>query len=168
MSELTSPHKLTPQDNREGFCSGADELDEWLKRFAMQNQKANNAITYVTTLDDYVLGYYSLCSAGISQEQVPEVFGKNRPKDIPCILLARLAVDRRAKKKGVGRGLLRDAILRSYQAADTIGAACLLIHCRDEQAKKFYMHNADFLQSPIDELHLILPIKHIKKLLERP
>lgn len=167
MSRLSEVHKLTGADDRTQFSSGAPDLDIWLRRFSMQNQKAVNAVTYVCTVDGVVVGYYALCSAAVSLDHVPDHFGRHRPTDIPCILLARLAVDRRAQGKGVGRALLADAILRSCQAADAIAAACLLIHCRDDQAKEFYLRQADFLQSPVEPLHLVLPMKAARRALGR-
>lgn len=165
MSLLSLPRKLSENDDRSTFCSGVQDLDEWLKRFALQNQKRNNAVTYVCTIDGKVVGYYALCAAAVGRDHVPQPFGRHRPNAIPCVLLARLAVDRRAQGKGLGRALLRDAILRSCQGAEVIGAACVLIHCRDEHAKQFYLSVFDFLQSPVEDLHLVLPIHSVRQAL---
>jgi hypothetical protein len=54
-----APRRLTKADVREGFDSGASELDEWLGRYSWQNQRANNTVTYVSVLDERVVGYYS-------------------------------------------------------------------------------------------------------------
>lgn len=159
MGVLQPPRKLEKSDDRHGFASGAEELDSWFEKFAWENQAANNAVTYVTMLDDAVVGYYSICSAGVGRDHVPADFGKRRPQDIPCILLARLAVDQRYQGKRIGAHLLRDAITRAVTASEAFGAACLLIHARDESAKEFYLRHGDFLQSPVEEMHLILPMK---------
>lgn len=161
---LQAPRKLEKNDDRSAFFSGATELDDWFARFAWENQAAHNAITYVTTWNEQIVGYYSLCSAGVGRDHVPADFGQRRPTDIPCILLARLAVDRRFHGKNIGRHLLRDAIARAITASDSIGAACLLIHARDEAAKSFYLTNADLLESPVDDLHLILPMKAARRI----
>lgn len=156
---LKAPRRLEKRDDRSSFHSGAAELDQWFRRFSWENQRASNAVTYVTTVDDLVVGYHSIAAAGVSKEAVPADFGARRPTDIPCILLARLAVDRRAQGRGVGMALFRDAIERSVAASEALGAACLLIHCRDEAARTFYLHHADLLQSPVEPMHLMLPIK---------
>lgn len=157
---LGEPRKLRKDDNRSSFRSGVDELDEWFHKFAWESLAANNAITYVVTLDDdTVAGYYALCSAGISREHAPAKFAMGRPKDIPCVLLARLAVDQRLQGRRIGRHLFLDAITRAITASESIAAACLLIHARDEAAKEFYMKNADMQESPVNELHLVLPMK---------
>jgi len=67
--------------------------------------------------------------------------------------------------QGIGTLLLRDALERAVSASETLGVAALLIHCRDEEAKKFYEYHADVLESPLDPLQLILPMKSIRKLL---
>lgn len=164
---LQPPRKLEKHDDRSFFDSGAVELDEWLQKYAWQNLTANNAITYVTTLNDTVVGFYAICASGISQAHAPKEFRKHRPRDIPCVLLARLAVDRRMQGKRIGRQLLRDAIARAITASESIGAACLLIHARDETARDFYLRNVDLLESPVDPLHLILPTKTARRLSAR-
>ena len=160
---LHAPRKLEKADDRSAFSSGAAELDRWLREFAWQNLRAKNAITYVSTLDGLVVGYYALCSAGVSREHVPADFAKARPTSIPCVLLARLAVDRRAQGRGLGRALFRDAVSRAVQASEAIAAACLLIHARDEAARDFYISQADVLESPIEPLHLVLPIRSARR-----
>jgi len=80
---------------------------------------------------------------------------------IPVILLARLAVDRALQGQGVGAALLKDALLRTAAAAETIGARALLVHAKDEQAREFYEHFG-FEPSPSDPLHLMLVMKDLK------
>jgi predicted N-acetyltransferase YhbS len=79
------------------------------------------------------------------------------------MLLARLAVDHQWQKKGVGAGLLKDAMLRTLQAADIVGIRALLVHAKDNNAKLFYQH-FDFIPSPSDSLHLLILLKDIRKI----
>ncbi|WP_040633694.1 hypothetical protein [Mobilicoccus pelagius] len=65
-----------------------------------------------------------------------------------------------------GRHLLRDAIGRAVLASEAIWAACLLIHCRDEATKTFYLRHGEFLQSPADDLHLIQPMKAARRVVQ--
>jgi GNAT superfamily N-acetyltransferase len=159
MGLLEPPRTLEKRDVRTSFDSGAPELDTWLKDYAYQNQRANNAVTYVSVIDGEVVGYYCIATAGVGRDRVPDHLAKSRPTDIPCILLARLAVDRRMQGRRVGLALLRDAVERSIQLTTVVGAVCLLIHCRDDAARDFYLHQAEFLQSPVDPMHLLLPLK---------
>lgn len=160
---FTAPRKLAKNDDRTGFHSGAEELDQWLTRFSWQNQQANNAATYVITDGGRVVGYYAIAMAAIASLTLPPRLQKHRPTAIPCIILARLAVDDSCQGEGLGWELLRDALLRSVQLSRSIGAAAILVHCRDETAKAFYLRHGDFLQSLVDELQLIVPIKALRR-----
>jgi GNAT superfamily N-acetyltransferase len=75
----------------------------------------------------------------------PAQLSRNRPSTTPCVLLARLAVDRRAQGKGVGAALLRHAIEQAFSLSQQIGVAALLIECRDQAAREFYLANGSFL-----------------------
>jgi len=164
--ELEEPRKLERADDRSQFTSGAAELDQWLREYAWQNQRASNAITYVTVRDGIVVGYYAIAVAAYAKDHAPKNLQRGRPHQIPCILLARLAVDQRVAGLGVGAALLRDALLRAHHVSQSVGAAALLIHCRDETARELYQHLGDFQPSPVEPLHLVLPMKAIRTLLE--
>ncbi len=155
------PRKLTRADVREGFDSGASKLDEWLARFSWQNQRANNWVTYVSVLDRRVVGYYAIAVASVTSESAPVPVAKGAPRQVPCLLLARLAVDEVMQGFGLGRGLLIDALRRTVGVADSVGIRALLVHSRDDAARQFYLAQAEFLESPSDALHLLLPVKDI-------
>lgn len=159
---VTSPRKLEKSDDRTGFFSGATELDEWIAKYAWQNQTANSATTYVITESSRVVGYYAIAMSAYDRAKAPGPLSKRMPNQIPCILLARLAVDKQYQGGGWGIELLRDALLRSVGLSDSIGAAAVLIHCRDEAARDFYLRHGDFVQSPIEELHLMVSMKALK------
>ncbi len=156
------PQKLTKAHDRTRFDSGAPELDQWLKKYSWQNLRANNATTYVTTnVDGRVIGYYAITVAGYQRDAVPDAIAKKAPATVPCFLLARLAVDIGWHGRGVGWGLLRDAMQRVLLLTDSVAAPALLVHARDDGARAFYCHHAEFLQSPVDPLHLFLPMTAI-------
>jgi len=159
------PRKLNRSDVRSGFDSGAPELDEWLAKYARQNQTANSATTYVVTDDTRVIGYYAISMSAVECLELPGTMRKSMPSRVPCILVARLAVDREYSGQGLGAWLLRDALLRSFNLSRSIGAACILVHCRDEDARRFYLRNGNFLLSPVDDLHIMLPIRGLGALL---
>jgi GNAT superfamily N-acetyltransferase len=163
---LRPPRRLERGDRRDGFHSGADELDDWFVRFAWENQQAGNAVTYVAMLDGVVLGYYALAMGSYETEALPQRLRPARPRQTPCVLLARLAVDKTAQRQGVGAALLRDAIERAYGASQAVGAAALLIHCRDTEAMAFYQANGDFLVSPVEPTHLFLSLKAMRRLVK--
>jgi GNAT superfamily N-acetyltransferase len=80
------------------------------------------------------------------------------------ILLARLGVDVREQGRGLGKALLKDAILRAAQASDLIGSRAILTHAKDERARSFYARFG-FEPSPVDEYHLYLLMKDVRKTL---
>lgn len=147
-------------------CGGHESLNDWLKRFALTNQRNESARTYVVHRNGSVVGYYSISAGSISAEEAPARISKGLARHpIPVILLARLAVDKDEKGTGLGKALLKDGLIRIAQAADIVGARAVLVHAIDEPAKKFYQH-FDFEPSPIHELQLMLLMKDLRKALE--
>jgi GNAT superfamily N-acetyltransferase len=127
--------------DRAVFDCGAPVLDVYLRNYALQNQKRGIVRNYVTTNKDskIIVAYYSLVYSCLDQKLLPAKLTKGLGKyDIPIMLLARLAVDRREQSKGLGKALLKDAVLRTMQAAEIAGLKLLLVHAKDESAAEFY------------------------------
>ncbi len=147
-------------------CGAHESLNDWLKRFALANQKSESSRTYVVHRNRSVVGYYSIAAGSVSVEESPGRIAKGLARHpIPVILLARLALDKDEKGTGLGKALLKDALARIAQAADIVGARAVLVHAIDEQARKFYEH-FDFEPSPIHELQLMLLMKDLRKALQ--
>ncbi|MBX3287546.1 MAG: GNAT family N-acetyltransferase, partial [Actinobacteria bacterium] len=161
-----APVKLEKHHHVARFHSGAPELDLWLQKYAWMNHAAGNARVFVACRGDHVVGYYTLSSAGVAQESAPADLKKGGPpKEIPCLLLGRMAVDLAEQGRGLGRSLLIDALLRVARLSDDLGFRALLIHARDDDARRWYQHQArTFRQSPSDPLHLFLPIKELRRI----
>lgn len=169
MSGFSVPRRLEAKDDVDEFSCGQPDLDDWLKRFALINQRAGMTTVFVTLSDPKVVGYYALATGGVERADAPDRIIKGVPAHpIPVVLLARLAVDSSVQGKGVGRALLRDALIRVETAAEEIGIRALLIHAKDDQAREFYMKNGEFEPSPTDPLHLFLLMKDLRKLLAAP
>ena len=165
MSALGIIEKLRLDHELDSFDCGKEELNRFLKRSAWTNQQANSAQTYVLARNPVVVGYYSLAAGAVAYESASERVKKGlaRPP-VPVILLARLAVDLTCQKQGIGPALLKDALRRTAQAADTIGARALLVHAKDADAKSFYEH-FNFEPSLSDPYHLLLLMKDLKRML---
>ena len=115
-------------------------------------------------VDETVIGYYALAVGSVEQDHAPERVKKGLAKSaIPIMLLARLAVDLRWQKQGIGAALLKDAILRTLQAADIAGIRALVVHAKDHAARTFY-ERFDFLPSPTDPMHLFMLMKDLRKI----
>ena len=166
MSEAYEPvRKLAPADSTEGFDCGQSALNQFLQRYALVNQKANSAQTYVCCLRGKVVGFYSLAVGGVDPEDAPTRVMKGMARHpVPVMILARLAVDRDHQKLGLGKALLKDALLRTAQAADIVGIRCLLVHAKDEAARHWY-ESWEFEPSPADPYQLFLMLKDLKALL---
>jgi GNAT superfamily N-acetyltransferase len=147
-------------------CGGHQSLNDWLKRFALTNERSESARTYVVHRNGLVVGYYSISTGSVFVEEAPARISKGLARHpIPVILLARLAVDKDERSTGLGKALLKDALRRIAQAADIVGARAVLVHAIDEQARKFYEHFG-FEPSPVHELQLMLLMKDLRKALE--
>lgn len=163
---LSPVHKLSAQDITESFDCGEEELDRFLKKFALLNQAANAAQTYVTCRANRVVGYYSLAVGSVQPEASPKRTVKGLARHpVPVMILARLAVNRAEQGAGIGKALLKDALLRTAQAADIAGIRALVVHAKNENARRWY-EQFDFESSPTDRLHLFLLLKDLKKLLK--
>jgi GNAT superfamily N-acetyltransferase len=159
---LSSPVPLEASHDLSTFDCGAPALNEYLQKFALVNHRNQSARTYVARRGDVVVGYYTLAAGSVRREDTPARIAKGLSRHpVPIILLARLAVDRGEQGRGLGAGLVKDALLRAVQAADLIGCRAVLVHAKDEAAKAFYQHFG-FEPSPVDELHLYLLMKDIK------
>ena len=159
--DLKPPVLLTKDHDRNSFDCGVPVLDDYLKKYALQNQKKHAARTYVATRGNRVVGYYSLAYGSVSLEEVPQNVKSGLPRHpIPVILLARLAVDSTEKGQGLGAGLLKDALLRTVQAAEIAGLRAMVVHAKDDSAKRFY-EKFGFEPSPIDGYHLFLRLSDI-------
>ena len=166
MSAVYEPvRKLTAADLVDGFDCGQPALNQFLQRYALVSQKANSAQTYVCCQADVVVGFYSLAAGSVDPESAPPRTMKGLARHpVPVLILARLAVDQNHQGKGLGKALLRDALLRTAQAADIAGIRCLLVHAKDDAARKWY-EAWEFEPSPTDPYHLFLILKDLKALL---
>lgn len=157
--------KLAATDPVEGFDCGQPALNQFLQRHALPSQKADAAQTYVCRSGDGIAGFYSLAVASVEPHGAPGRITKGLARHpVPAMLLTRLAVDRAHQGKGLGRALLKDALLRTAQAADIAGIRCLLVHAKDEDARRWYAA-WEFEPSPSDPYHLFLLLKDLKRLL---
>lgn len=155
--------KLSRLHSVEGFDCGEPALNHFLARFALTNQQANAAQTYVGLDDHAVIGFYTLVVGEVSYEDAPERLTKGLARHpLPLMLLARLGVGLQWQGLGAGAGLLKDAMRRTVQAADIAGIRAMAVHAKDEPARAFYRH-FDFVDAPTDPMHLFLLVKDLRR-----
>src|SRR3972149_8271102 len=114
---ISAPHPLTAGHALAAFDSGVPILDEWLKKRALANEASGASRTYVVIAGGRVIGYYALANGAVAAQQSTGKVRRNMPDPIPAMILGRLAVDRAYQQRGLGVGWLRDAVLRTLQAA---------------------------------------------------
>ena len=158
-------HKLSVNDQVDSFDCGHVALNDFLQRFALVNQRSNSSQTYVSCNAGQVAGFYSLAVGSVQpSHSAPRVIKGIPHHPVPVMILARLAIDQKYQRQGLGKALLKNALLRTVQAADIAGIRALLVHAKDEEARSWYRH-WEFEESPTDPFHLFLLVKDIKALL---
>lgn len=154
---------LTEEHRLEEFDCGHDSLNHWLTRRALENQKRGASRVYVVCENSLkVVGYYCLSAGGLGHQNVTAAFRRNMSDPIPVLVLGRLAVDKRYQGWGLGQDLVRDALLRTLQAADIAGVAGVLVQAINESARKFWCEKCGFQMSPVDLNLLYLSIRSIR------
>ena len=156
--KIGPPEKLSSVHNVSGFDSGEPALDDWLRRRAVQNEASGASRTYVVCVGRKVVGYYTLAAGAVAHAEAPGRLRRNMPDAVPVMVLGRLAVDRTIHGQGVGTGLLRDAVLRTVQAAEIVGIRAILVHAISEAARRFY-EKYGFVASPLDPLTVMITVE---------
>lgn len=150
----------------EAFDCDREALNRFLIRYAFQNRQAGASQTYVALAGEEIIGYYTLVVGQVEYSEAPERLTKGLARHpVPIMLLARLAVGNAWQGKGIGAGLLKDAMNRTLQAADIAGIRAFAVHAKDDEARAFYEH-FDFVPSPSDPYQLFRLLKDIRAILK--
>jgi GNAT superfamily N-acetyltransferase len=157
MDRTSAPQKISPEHDLSKFNCGELALDDWLRRRALSNEETGASRTYVVCIENRVVGYYALAVGAVTHAEAPGRIRRNMPDPVPVMVLGRLAVDETAQGRDVGRGLLRDAILRTLQAAEIAGIRAVLVHAISERAKQFYLR-AGFIPSAVSPMTLMITV----------
>lgn len=160
---FSSPESLKPQHQLEDFDCGKAALNDWLCRHARQAQGSGSAKTFVVADAARVAGYFSLTVGQIDILEAPERIRKGMGHyPVPVVILARLAVALQDQGRGIGVGLLQDAIRRTTLIAEHAGIRAMLTHPIDEDAARFYTRFG-FVASPLREQQLLLLLKDARR-----
>ncbi|WP_256203267.1 GNAT family N-acetyltransferase [Sphingopyxis sp. YR583] len=148
-----------------GFDCGKEPLNRFLDRHALQSQQTGSANSYVAMDGERVVGFYSLVVGEVAYDDAPERLTKGMPRHpVLIILIARLAIAIGYQGKGLGAGLLKDAVLRTLQAAELGGIRAIVVHEKDDDAREFY-ERYGFGPSLTDNYHLSLLLKDVRRTL---
>lgn len=159
-SRLSAPVPLTSQHDVSGFDCGEPALNDWLSRRALKNQNRFSR-TYVVCESNRVVAYFCISAGAVERAAAPGKVRRNAPNAIPVSVIGRLAVSRDYGGKGLGADILSDALHRIAIASQSIGIAAVLVHAKDDLAKRFYMKCAEFIEYPEGSRTLFLPIETV-------
>lgn len=157
---ISAPKPLSEKHELAAFDCGEEMLNKWLKNKAMANQASGASKTYVICEDKKVIGYYCLAASAVALNSTTARVRRNMPDPVPMMIIGRLAIDKNRQGSGLGKALLKDAILRTMQAADIVGVRGLFVHALSPDAKAFYERQG-FQESPISPMLLMCALKDV-------
>ena len=159
---MPAPRPISAADPLDDFDCGEEVLNLWLRQRALQNEAAGASRTFILTEGKQVIGYYTLTAGSVAHAAATGKSRRNMPDPLPVAILGRLAVARTHQRDGLGRELLRDAVLRVIGAAETLGIRAMLIHALSERARTFY-ERFGFQRSPLDDMTLMAVLPDLEK-----
>lgn len=153
--------KLEKHHQRQAFDCGVQPLNHFIQKLATQMLKRSEVAIYIACDDTTVAGFYTLSACEIHQADDPKQLKKHSPHiPIPCVLLGRLAVDKRYQSRGLGGDLLLNALIRCKALAGMLGVAFVVVDAKDEAAKRFY-EQYGFIELQHQPMRLCLAIRSI-------
>ncbi|MCG6858998.1 MAG: GNAT family N-acetyltransferase [Salaquimonas sp.] len=155
---LSAPVPLIAEHDISTFNCGEPVLNDWLRHRALKNESRFSR-TYVVCEDNRVVAYFCIAAGAVERAAAPNKLRRNAPDTIPVSVIGRLAVDREYAGRGLGADILSDALHRIAIASQSIGIGAVLVHAKDEKARRFYMKCAEFIEYPVDSRTLFLPIE---------
>lgn len=158
--DLSAPVPLAAAHDLSGFDCGEPALNDWLRNRAWKNESRFSR-TYVVCDRTRVVAYFCISAGAVEREAAPGKVRRNAPDTIPVSVIGRLAVDRDYAGKGLGADILSDALRRIAIASQSIGIGAVLVHAKDDAAKRFYLSAAEFVEYPDDSRTLFLPIETV-------
>lgn len=157
---LSPPAPLTADHDLEEFDCGEAVLNDWLKQRALKNESRFSR-TYVVCDDNRVVAYFCISAGAVERSAAPGRLRRNAPDSIPVSVIGRLAVSAAYAGRGLGADILSDALRRIAVASQSIGIGAVLVQAKDENAKRFYLTCAEFVEYPEDSRTLFLPIETV-------
>jgi len=151
---------LSRHPHRDSFDCGKVDLNDYLKKYARQNNDNNISRAFVAIGDDpQVFGYYCISTANIEFEELPGEVSEGLPKyPVPAALIGKLACDQSTRGQGLGARLLIDALQRIVTTSEEMGIKVILVDAIDDEAMRFYQHYG-FIPLPGHKMKLFLPIE---------
>jgi predicted N-acetyltransferase YhbS len=109
-----------------------------------------------------VVGFYCLATGAVAHTHATGKVRRNAPDPVPVVVVGRMAVDEKHERQGIGRGLIKDAIVRALGAAEIVGVRAILIHAKSERARQFYVEACGMSECPVDPMALMITLADAK------
>lgn len=151
--------------DRKTFDCGDAALNLYLRQFANQDQNRGLSRVYVLAEQRRIVGYYSLSAYSVATDELAEQTRTGAYRELPFLLLGRLAVDQAFQGQDLGDALIIHAFQTTVEAAEKIGIFGMIVDAKDERAAGFY-ERFGFKRLNASKNRLVLPFSAIKKLLQ--
>ena len=145
------------------FDCGNETLNEYLQKYAKQNEKNHLSRTYILEDEECILGYVTLCNTQIDAKEMPPNYSKLPKYPIPGVKIARLAVDVKHQRNHIGKALLTFAFKQIILVSASVGIKVIVVDAK-EKSRQFY-EKYGFISLPNNNLTYILPIETVLKAL---
>ncbi len=162
-------HRVEPlaDHDLEPFRCGNEELDEWLRRHARTATGQGTRTYLLIDAGNMVVGYFALAPHFLNRHEAPRKLGRGAPRQIPAILLAKLAVASSVQGQGFGADLLVFALGTIIEAARSAGGRIVIVDAIDDEARTFYEHH-DFQPLPNNPSRLVMKLSTVARALDVP
>lgn len=161
--------RIAGRQQLEQFDCGRPELDDWLRRHALDNDARDLSRVYVAVLQGgEVAGYIELHQSALAVSELPARRARGLPRQfeaVGAVVIGRLAVHVDHQGRGLGGWLLGEALALAVAAADLAAARAVVLDAIDQQAIGFY-RRFGFAPLPSQPLKLWLPMKRVRASLE--
>lgn len=162
-------YRIRPLDRNvdtAGFRCGQSTLDDYIARFASQDERRGVARVFIATPEDdgrCLAGFFTLSAGSVGCCELPAGLARKLPRyPVPVALIGRLAVDLRFQGKGLGSILLADACQKVVQASAVLAVAGIVVDAKDETAAAFYRHFG-FMPMQGQTRRLLLPVSAFRR-----
>ena len=157
---LAAPVPIAANHDLAAFDCGEPTLNDWLKHRALRNESRFSR-TYVVCDNNQVVAYFCISAGSVERAAAPAKIRRNAPDVVPVSVIGRLAVSRAHAGRGLGADILSDALRRIAVASQSVGIGAVLVQTKNENAKRFYLACAEFIEYPADSRTLFLPIETV-------
>jgi GNAT superfamily N-acetyltransferase len=154
---------LAAAHRRDDFDCGDEALNDFLRRYARQQQERDFSRTYVVLAEDgaTVAAFVSVSAGQVGTASFPA--GLKLPRyPVPVLRIGRLAVDRRAQGQRLGRALVRFALNLALELAGRVGIHAVVVDAKNAAAREFY-ERLGFVAFRDAPLSLFLPVATLRR-----